>query len=149
MRTLCDVLCCVVWCGVVLCCVVLYMVVMRGCYAWLLCVVVIHGCYTWLLYTIVQIAERRLLENVARVRDVELLTGLRFFPDLDPALSARLRTHVPTSLWTRRGSWTDDLDSAPHPTQCPSRYGDQVPRSSGTVSRYGDQGPRSSGTVSV
>ena len=70
---------------------------------------------------VVQTAERRLLENVARVRDIELLTGLRFFPDLDPALSAQLRTHRATSLWTKPGSWTDDLDSPPQPFQCPSR----------------------------
>ena len=70
---------------------------------------------------VVQTAERRLLENVARVRDIELLTGLRFFPDLDPALSAQLRTHRATSLWTKPGSWTDDLDSTPQPSQCPSR----------------------------
>ena len=69
----------------------------------------------------VQTAERRLLENVARVRDIELLTGLRFFPDLDPAFSAQLRTHRATSLWTKPGSWTDDLDSPPQPSQCPSR----------------------------
>ena len=70
---------------------------------------------------VVQTAERRLLENVARVRDIELLTGLRFFPDLDPALSAQLRTHRATFLWTKPGSWTDDLDSPLQPSQCPSR----------------------------
>lgn len=50
---------------------------------------------------LLQDTDRRLLENVARVRDVELLTGLNFFPGLDPALSARLRTHVPTALWNQ------------------------------------------------
>ena len=70
---------------------------------------------------VVQTAERRLLENVARVRDIELLTGLRFFPDLDPALSAQLRTHRAMFLWTKPGSWTDDLDSPLQPSQCPSR----------------------------
>ena len=75
---------------------------------------------------VAQTAERRLMENVARVRDIELLTGLRFFPDLDPALSAQLRTHIATSLWTKPGSWMDDLDSPLQPAQCPSRYCDLV-----------------------
>ncbi|KAK7100774.1 uncharacterized protein [Littorina saxatilis] len=69
-----------------------------------------------------QTGERRLLENVARLRDVELLTGLQFFPDLDPAVSARLRTHVPTALWVKPGVWTDDLCTAPSPSKCTSSY---------------------------
>ncbi|KAL8580376.1 hypothetical protein ACOMHN_037475 [Nucella lapillus] len=70
-----------------------------------------------------QSRERRLLENVARVRDVELLTGLRFFADLDPALSARLRTQVPVTLWRRAGHWAD-APLCPHPrdVQCDASY---------------------------
>ncbi|PVD23081.1 hypothetical protein C0Q70_16343 [Pomacea canaliculata] len=73
--------------------------------------------------------ERRLLENVARVRDVELLTGLQFLPYLDPALSARLRTHVPTSLWavttTKQNQTWLEQECPPRgqaDNQCPSNY---------------------------
>ncbi|KAK7482275.1 hypothetical protein BaRGS_00026518 [Batillaria attramentaria] len=50
---------------------------------------------------------RRLHENVARVRDVELLTGLNFFLSADPARNAWLRTRVPLSLWTAAGFISD------------------------------------------
>ncbi|XP_071118759.1 uncharacterized protein [Haliotis cracherodii] len=50
-------------------------------------------------------------ENMARLRDIELLTALRFFPDLDLAKAASLRTFLP-SEWesplttpTQTGSW--------------------------------------------
>ena len=31
--------------------------------------------------------------NIARVKDVELLSGLRFYPELDPYAAIRLRTY--------------------------------------------------------
>ncbi|KAI8492903.1 ectonucleotide pyrophosphatase phosphodiesterase [Branchiostoma belcheri] len=37
--------------------------------------------------------------HVARVRDIELLTGLRFFPSLDTDQSLQLRLFLPTQLW--------------------------------------------------
>ncbi|XP_066278029.1 venom phosphodiesterase-like [Branchiostoma lanceolatum] len=37
--------------------------------------------------------------HVARVRDIELLTGLRFFPNLDPDQALQLRLFLPTQLW--------------------------------------------------
>ncbi|XP_019615525.1 PREDICTED: venom phosphodiesterase 2-like [Branchiostoma belcheri] len=37
--------------------------------------------------------------HVARVRDIELLTGLRFFPSLDTDQALQLRLFLPTQLW--------------------------------------------------
>lgn len=40
-----------------------------------------------------------LLENTARVRDIELLTGINFFSGLPPGEQARLKTISPVKLW--------------------------------------------------
>ncbi len=49
---------------------------------------------------------RLLATHVARVRDVELLSGLRFFPHMpsgggDAGRDARLRTRLAVGLWER------------------------------------------------
>lgn len=71
-------------------------------------------------------ADYRLMENEATLRDVELLTGLRFLSDLHPATSARLRTQVP-DVWatsTDAGSWTDNFvcPASSEASQCSSSY---------------------------
>lgn len=39
-------------------------------------------------------------DNVGRIRDIELLTGLQFLTEnIDQALAARLRTYLPVNLW--------------------------------------------------
>ncbi|KAJ7386453.1 hypothetical protein OS493_008582 [Desmophyllum pertusum] len=47
----------------------------------------------------VQSTSNYLLENTARVRDIELLTGIKFFSGLPPAEQARLKTIPPVELW--------------------------------------------------
>ncbi|XP_033738206.1 uncharacterized protein LOC117325827 isoform X2 [Pecten maximus] len=49
--------------------------------------------------------EEYLAQHVARIRDVELLTGLQFFSELDVAQTVRLRTNLATQLWA-----VQDLD---------------------------------------
>lgn len=44
-------------------------------------------------------SSKYLLENTARVRDIELLTGIKFFSGLPPAEQARLKTISPVKLW--------------------------------------------------
>ena len=56
-------------------------------------------------------------KHVARVRDVELATGLTFFPGLDVAQAARLRTFLPTVLWPAH--------SLTPPSPKPGRWRDQ------------------------
>ena len=58
--------------------------------------------------------------NVARVRDIELLTGLQFFPDLDNTPRLRLETHLDVGLWDRL-TWMDEVDVCPEEMQpeCP------------------------------
>jgi len=46
-----------------------------------------------------QSSEEYLLQNTARVRDIELLTGISFFSGLPPAEQARLKTISPSKLW--------------------------------------------------
>lgn len=46
-----------------------------------------------------QSSAQYLLENTARVRDIELLTGISFFSGLPPAEQARLKTISPSRLW--------------------------------------------------
>ncbi|OWF35917.1 Ectonucleotide pyrophosphatase/phosphodiesterase family member 3 [Mizuhopecten yessoensis] len=43
--------------------------------------------------------EDYLAQHVARIRDVELQTGLDFFSDLDVVRSVKLRTHLATQVW--------------------------------------------------
>lgn len=40
-----------------------------------------------------------LRENVARVKDVEIATGLHFFSQLPISQAARLQTFLPTKVW--------------------------------------------------
>lgn len=44
-------------------------------------------------------SSKYLLENAARVRDIELLTGIKFFSGLPPSEQARLKTISPVKLW--------------------------------------------------
>lgn len=49
-------------------------------------------------------------ENVARIRDIELLTGLRFLTKFNEETSARPRTHLTTALWPTQNiayKWSD------------------------------------------
>ena len=62
------------------------------------------------------------MENVARIKDIELLTGIQFLTKLPGDLSARLRTFLPTSLWKpskKALKWKDLPCSAPQATSCP------------------------------
>ncbi|XP_052776109.1 uncharacterized protein LOC128213996 [Mya arenaria] len=63
-----------------------------------------------------------LINNVARVRDIEHLTGQRFFTALDVPLSARLRTYLPLDLWSTPliTPWVDLPCQLPDDTTCPS-----------------------------
>ena len=57
--------------------------------------------------------------NVARVKDVELLTGLTFFPHLDSTARLRLNTHLAVGLWDRL-TWIDQISSCPDlQPECP------------------------------
>ena len=40
-----------------------------------------------------------LVDNEARVRDVELLTDLHFFPSLPFSQAVAVRTYLPSGLW--------------------------------------------------
>ncbi|KAJ8305988.1 hypothetical protein KUTeg_016533 [Tegillarca granosa] len=70
--------------------------------------------------------EEYLLNNVARVRDIELLTGLRFLTKFSDDVSAKLRTFLPTSLWktkTMSLTWRDlpCKDQQPKNNTCPGK----------------------------
>ena len=58
----------------------------------------------------------------ARLKDVELLTGLSFFPELPQYSKISLATWLPLQLWERL-SWLDgqNTDCSPLQTSCPSR----------------------------
>ena len=43
--------------------------------------------------------SKYLLEHTARVCDIELLTGIKFFSGLPPAEQARIKTISPVELW--------------------------------------------------
>lgn len=56
--------------------------------------------------------------NVARVRDIELLTGLQFFPNLENTPRLRLDIHLQVGLWERL-SWMDQSDiCSPIQSEC-------------------------------
>ncbi|KAL4236876.1 ectonucleotide pyrophosphatase phosphodiesterase [Mactra antiquata] len=61
-----------------------------------------------------------LKNNVVRIRDIELLTGLRFLPEYDFTAGARLRTWLEISLWPTSlvTPWTELPCSTSEPT-CP------------------------------
>ena len=57
--------------------------------------------------------------NVARVRDIELLTGLQFFPNMENTPRLRLDTYLQVGLWERL-SWMDQTDiCSPIQSECP------------------------------
>ncbi|VDI60927.1 ectonucleotide pyrophosphatase/phosphodiesterase family member 1/3 [Mytilus galloprovincialis] len=65
--------------------------------------------------------EDYLMENVARIRDIELLTGIQFLTGLPDDTAASLRTFLPTSLWKPSKMslhWKDVPCSAPSNTKC-------------------------------
>jgi len=57
--------------------------------------------YVFSLTTLLQFqsSDKYFLENTARVRDIELLTGIKFFSGLPPAEQARIKTIFPAELW--------------------------------------------------
>ena len=55
------------------------------------------------------------VENAVRLRDVELLTGLRFLPSLPPEVRVTTLTFMPEALWERLG-WVDAMGAD---GQCP------------------------------
>ena len=64
-------------------------------------------------------------ENVARIRDIELLTGLRFLTKFDEHTSARSRTYLPTSLWQTKDiayKWSDLPCDDNSQKTCPGYY---------------------------
>ncbi|KAK3577563.1 hypothetical protein CHS0354_026532, partial [Potamilus streckersoni] len=63
-----------------------------------------------------------LKNNIARIRDVELVTGLRFLTSFSRNVSAQLRTHLTTELWESvyTESWEDLPCTAPENQQCPN-----------------------------
>ena len=60
-----------------------------------------------------QRADKYIQDNVARVRDIELLTGLQFLVSLPRGQAARLRTFLPEEIWKT------DLVKAWHEMPCP------------------------------
>ncbi|XP_069126683.1 uncharacterized protein [Argopecten irradians] len=65
--------------------------------------------------------EEYLAQHVARIRDVELLTGLEFFSELDVAKTVRLRTYLATQLWSVEDlvlHWSDLTCSDRSTSQC-------------------------------
>jgi len=68
-----------------------------------------------------------LRQNVARVRDIELLTGLTFFPGVDvPSARIKLTTYLPEQPWSTL-PWTDVDGECPiidenDPNNCPAGY---------------------------
>lgn len=69
--------------------------------------------------------EVYLKDNVARIRDIELLTGLRFMTSYEASTGARFRTYLPEELWASEviqpASWHDL--PCPHKDLCQSEYG--------------------------
>lgn len=66
--------------------------------------------------------EEYLRENVARIRDIELLTGLRLLSKFNEETSARPRTHLTTALWPTQNiayKWSDLPCDAKSQSTCP------------------------------
>ena len=57
------------------------------------------------LFSAVQTMGDYLVDNEARVRDVELLTGLHFFPALPFTQAVAMRTYLPSGLWPLLSLW--------------------------------------------
>lgn len=64
-----------------------------------------------------------LQKNVARLRDIELATGLQFLTSLERNAAARLRTYLPEKIWETRlvEAW-DDVTSCPNEAGCTTEY---------------------------
>ncbi|XP_064605708.1 uncharacterized protein LOC135470602 [Liolophura sinensis] len=65
-----------------------------------------------------------LKDNVVRIRDIELLTGLQFFTELESTMAARLRTFLPVTIWPTtlepvHVRWMDLPCEVPANPQCP------------------------------
>ena len=87
-----------------------------------MCVCVCVWTYIYIYIYILQ--DRRYVEyiekNVARVRDIELLTGLRFHPEIAEAERLRLSVFLSEALWDRMG-WMDLRASGDE--ECPTLGG--------------------------
>lgn len=69
--------------------------------------------------------EEYLRENVARIRDIELLTGLRLLSKFNEETSARPRTHLTTALWPTQNiayKWSDLPCDAKSQNTCPGYH---------------------------
>lgn len=67
--------------------------------------------------------EEYLADNVARVRDIELLTGLKLFSSYNTSTRARLSTFLPVSLWPSLSQkWIDTECGSPTTETCNSQY---------------------------
>ena len=51
------------------------------------------------------------MENCARLRDLEILSGLRFLPSLTPEVKVHTLTFLPEGLWERMG-WLDAMGAS-------------------------------------
>lgn len=63
-----------------------------------------------------------LKDNVARIRDIEILTGLQFMTLYDVETSARLRTFLPEDIWETSLALTWEDLPCPHQDLCQSNY---------------------------
>ena len=59
-------------------------------------------------------------DHIARLRDVELLTGLRFIPEFSSILRPSKEASYATEIWSRP-SWFDQ--NACENIECPAGYG--------------------------
>ena len=57
--------------------------------------------------------------HIARLHDIELITGLRFIPDMHSNFRSRTVSSYRMELW-ERPSWMDEEQT--EPVQCPSGY---------------------------
>lgn len=70
----------------------------------------------------IQTEEEYLADNVARVRDIELLTGLKLFSSYNTSTRARLSTFLPVSLWpSLNQKWIDTECGSPTTETCNSQ----------------------------
>ncbi|XP_053394488.1 uncharacterized protein LOC123525750 isoform X2 [Mercenaria mercenaria] len=63
-----------------------------------------------------------LKDNVARIRDIELLTGLQFMTSFNVSTAARLRTFLPEDIWETSIPRTWEDEQCPHQDLCQSDY---------------------------
>ena len=69
-----------------------------------------------------------LKDNVARVRDIELLTGLIFFSRMNVSNATRLKTYLPVDIWPaeKLRKWIDEPCSETQST-CTDRLVSPLP----------------------